>query len=478
MVNTANGQTSTAAAAPEGRTPEKRAALLADQIVGDIAAAGWPAGLNLGGEVELLERYGVSRALLREAVRLLEHQQVAEMRKGRGGGLTVLEPTVGSVTDAVAVYLFYVRAEIDEVFAARLALEEMAARLAPTRMRKADREGLGALLGGEAAGTVANHRALHNLLAAASQNPALEFFVDLLNRVTLLYLPATTPITGSTKNDSGVAHKAIMDAVSQGNGELAAARMRKHLMAEADFLRARRPSRRRLVNLPGPAAGPRKRAEQVCSDIFKEVAEAGWPVGRVWGTEPELMARHEVSRDVFREAVRLLEHHQIVRMRRGRGGGLVVVEPDVTTVTDAVAVQVDRLGIEPAHLFELRSAIEQQVLTLVLDKVEDPVTVARLLAALETEEEATSNELLLSGHDLHAVLASASGNRVLELLVLVLLRLTRFHIAKPSEAPGSVPTGEVVHVHRKLVEAIVAGDRDLAHRRMRRHLDALTRWTR
>jgi DNA-binding FadR family transcriptional regulator len=181
---------------------------------------------------------------------------------------------------------------------------------------------------------------------------------------------------------------------------------------------------------------------------------------------------------VFREAVRLLEHHQIVRMRRGRGGGLVVVEPDVTTVTDAVAVQVDRLGIEPAHLFELRSAIEQQVLTLVLDKVEDPVTVARLLAALETEEEATSNELLLSGHDLHAVLASASGNRVLELLVLVLLRLTRFHIAKPSEAPGSVPTGEVVHVHRKLVEAIVAGDRDLAHRRMRRHLDALTRWTR
>jgi DNA-binding GntR family transcriptional regulator len=82
------------------------------------------------------------------------------------------------------------------------------------------------------------------------------------------------------------------------------------------------------------------------------------------------------------------------------------------------------------------------------------------------------------GHDLHAVLAAVAGNRVMELLVLVLLRLTRFHSAAPPEVKGAIPTGEVMHVHHRLVEAIIARDGALARHRMRRHLDALVRWSR
>jgi DNA-binding GntR family transcriptional regulator len=36
----------------------------------------------------------------------------------------------------------------------------------------------------------------------------------------------------------------------------------------------------------------------------------------------------------------------------------------------------------------------------------------------------------------------------------------------------------VFDVHQRIVEAIVAGDGDLARHRLRRHLDALVRWTR
>jgi DNA-binding FadR family transcriptional regulator len=35
-----------------------------------------------------------------------------------------------------------------------------------------------------------------------------------------------------------------------------------------------------------------------------------------------------------------------------------------------------------------------------------------------------------------------------------------------------------MHVHNRVVEAIVARDLDLARRRMQRHLDALVRWSR
>src|SRR3546814_18745115 len=84
------------------------AASVADAIVSDVVALGWPEGEVIGSEPELLERYGVSRAVFREAVRLVEHKEVARMRRGPGGGLVVTVPTVESVMGAVAVSLFYV----------------------------------------------------------------------------------------------------------------------------------------------------------------------------------------------------------------------------------------------------------------------------------------------------------------------------------------------------------------------------------
>ncbi len=63
----------------------KRAARVADRIVEDVIAAGWPVGSIIGSEAELVARYQVSRAVFCEAVRLLEHQQVAQARRGPGG---------------------------------------------------------------------------------------------------------------------------------------------------------------------------------------------------------------------------------------------------------------------------------------------------------------------------------------------------------------------------------------------------------
>ncbi|MGH9210179.1 MAG: FadR/GntR family transcriptional regulator [Acidimicrobiales bacterium] len=455
----------------------KLAALVADQMVGDIAERGWPSGEIVGSETELLARYGVSRAVFREAVRLLEHLHVARMRRGPGGGLRVLAPTVDSVTDAVSVYLYYVGAEIDEVFEARLALEEVAAELAPERIDEAQIAELRGLVEREEAGDVRDHRELHNLVATISGNPALAFFVDLLNRATLLYLPAGSTLSQETRTASTAAHAAIVRAILADEPGRARSRMRRHLLAEAEYLRSRRPSRRNLADLPEVVGRSAKRAEQTAREILRHVGGNGWPVGRLLGSEAELMARYDISRAVLREAVRVLEHHQVASMRRGPGGGLFVAEPGVEAITDAVALQIDRLGIQPQHLMEVRGAVEMTVLDLVMKQLDDDGE-ARLRLALEAEAAATHDDFLVMGHDLHGVLATVTGNRVIELLVLVLVRLQRFHGATPPELVGAVPTQDVMDVHARIVDAIVDRDLDLARHRMRRHLDALVRWTR
>jgi DNA-binding FadR family transcriptional regulator len=470
-------QAAPTSALPERAASSKRAALVADRIVGEVAAQGWPVGEVIGSEQDLLERYGVSRAVLREAIRLLEHLQVARMRRGPGGGLVVTEPTLDSVTDAVSVYLYYVGAEIDEVVDARLALEETAAELAPDRLEESDIVALRDLAERERAGRARDHRELHRLVADISGNPALAFFVEMLNRATLLYLPDRPTFSRQTLGDSHVAHDAIIRAILSGDGGTARRRMRKHLRAEAEYLKARRPSRRRLADLPAMGDRSEKRAEQTARRIFHEVTKANWQVGALLGSEAELMERYDVSRAVLREAVRVLEHHQVARMRRGPGGGLFVAEPGVEAVSEACALQIDRRGIKPAHLFELRTAVELVMLQLVIGRLDD-TGVAAIRTARQSERSADRAEFGVVGHDFHAVLAGLAGNRVIELLVLVLVRLTRFHAVAPPDAPEPMPTGDVIHVHDRIADAVADRDVELAKHRMRRHLNAMQHWSR
>src|SRR5271167_2777356 len=123
---------------PGADSNAKRAAKVADLIIEDVMALGWPVGEVLGSETDLLERYQVSRAVFREAVRLLEHQQVARTRRGPGGGLVITEPTVSAVVDAVVLYLHRVDARLDEIFEARIILEDLACQLAAERTDEND----------------------------------------------------------------------------------------------------------------------------------------------------------------------------------------------------------------------------------------------------------------------------------------------------------------------------------------------------
>ena len=62
---------------PRPPSPDKLAAIVAARIQRDVIGLGWPVGHVLGVESELLTRYNVSRAVFREAIRLLEHMGVA-----------------------------------------------------------------------------------------------------------------------------------------------------------------------------------------------------------------------------------------------------------------------------------------------------------------------------------------------------------------------------------------------------------------
>src|SRR4051794_26464474 len=87
-----------------------------------------------------------------------------------------------------------------------------------------------------------------------------------------------------------------------------------------------------------------KLASKIARDIEAEIVRRGWAIGESLGSEPALQERFGVSRSVLREAVRLVEHHQVARMRRGPGGGLIICEPDAGPATRAVVIYLEYLG--------------------------------------------------------------------------------------------------------------------------------------
>jgi DNA-binding FadR family transcriptional regulator len=462
----------------------KLAARIAQRIEADIISRGWPVGSVLGSEQELREWLGVSRSVLREAVRLVEHHQVARMRRGPNGGLFVVAPDAAPATNALVIYLEYIGLSVEDLMQARLLLEPLAAATATERVGEEDIVRLRTLLVDEVDRRdepgVFVQDDLHPVLGQLSGNPALELFVDVLTRLTARYAHTTRRLSRDEvrrgKDESHGRHVEIVDAVVADDGGRAAAVMSEHLVATADWLVEHRGKRPR----PGPGRVPEpagtKLAEFVAARVRDEIIRRGWPIGHVLGSESDLLARYGVSRAVLREAVRLLEYHAVARMRRGPGGGLVVTEPVPDASIETMALYLDYRAVSPEHLRVVRDAIELGALRQVMGRRDDPQVAERLEAAIARTGEPTAPGRTGADH-FHTELADLSGNPVLVLFLRILTELWSRHTSStPSPQPGPDAAATVEAVHRRILEALLDGDEGVARRRMRRHLEALGAW--
>lgn len=221
-----------------------------------------------------------------------------------------------------------------------------------------------------------------------------------------------------------------------------------------------------------------KLAEQVARRIQEEVKARGWPVGDVLGSEPELIARYGVSRSTFREAVRLVENRNVAYMRKGPGGGLVVVAPDGSAIADAVSLYLEYRNLDPSALFETRRALELTSVELATSRLTE-AGAQQLRAIVDKEGETLSSVADLTRQDvhpfdLHVAIAELSGDPALHLFVEVVCRLAPQRLHPPSSYRGAA---EQLHeAHKKITESIVGGDAALARRRMLHHLEAVERF--
>lgn len=223
---------SLAVSAPNGIHP-KLGQIVAMTIAHEIDRRRMAPGDRLGSEPDLLVKYGVSRAVFREAIRILEVHGFVRTRRGHLGGLMAAEPNPSYTIDCAIEFLRASgmnRIHFGEV---RNVTAVSAAQLAAERINKPRRAALAAALSAhqasEGADVVRTARALHALIGDICGNRALAIF----NRVVL---ELNSGRNEGLPEDVSLAVKSndarICEAIAAGDGPLARRRMSEH-MADA-----------------------------------------------------------------------------------------------------------------------------------------------------------------------------------------------------------------------------------------------------
>lgn len=216
---------------------------LADQLVramqARIDAGDLAPGARLPTEHALGERFGVSRAVVREAIARLKADGYVETRQG-AGGFVADEPGLASFRLAPDG-----RVEPDELgqlFELRAAVEVATARLAAGRRTRADLEAIRRALQDVAcaieAGTdgVAADGAFHRAIAAATHNGHLQRFVEFLgHHFAETRRPAWTEAGRRARRPHAAQreHERIFAAILRGDPAAAARAAADHLRGSA-----------------------------------------------------------------------------------------------------------------------------------------------------------------------------------------------------------------------------------------------------
>ena len=167
-------------------------------------------------EIELAERFGVSRTPVREALQRLETQSLLA-RDGRS-------LIVASLSHDQLAELYVVRAEL-EGLAARLAARHAAPE--EVRVLREMLEADMALIDDPAALSRANRR-FHKQIHLASHNRYLVQQLDLVHR-SMALLASTSLAAEGRGRDALAEHRDIVGAIEAGDGDGACAALRDHI---------------------------------------------------------------------------------------------------------------------------------------------------------------------------------------------------------------------------------------------------------
>jgi DNA-binding FadR family transcriptional regulator len=226
--------------APQARREKPQQ--VADELRRQIVAGELEEGDLIGHEPDLIQRFGVSRPSLREALRILEAEGLISVVRGVQGGVVAHQPDERLMARTAGLVLQARKVELADVFEARTFIEPAAVRLiASSRHRRTAASRLRSLIADQeqvvddpAAFADANAR-FHEELVAMAGNETLTIVVEMLHEVVTRAVTAVSQVEGNghgsvrTRRRGLRSQQRVVDLIEGGDAEGAEEHWRTHM---------------------------------------------------------------------------------------------------------------------------------------------------------------------------------------------------------------------------------------------------------
>ena len=212
--------------------------------------------------------------------------------------------------------------------------------------------------------------------------------------------------------------------------------------------------------------------EIIASKVRDQIRDGKLRTGDKLPPERELAQQFGTSRNAVREALRSLEHAGLISLHKGAHGGAFITDGDPSAVAQSMEDLMYLGGIALADVTESRLSIETAIVEFAATKG-TAADFDRLDQNIDQVEELTQARDMEAKTDLniefHVLLAEATGNPVLVLMMRTLMDLLRA-VHRPITAEDTV---DIIKSRRRFMQLLRNREVAPATAEMKDHLSHL-----
>lgn len=212
--------------------------------------------------------------------------------------------------------------------------------------------------------------------------------------------------------------------------------------------------------------------EIIANKVRDQIRDGKLRTGDKLPPEREMAQQLGTSRNALREALRSLEHAGLISLHKGARGGAFITDGNPSAVAQSMEDLMHLGGINLANVTEARLSIETAIVEIAaakgttaafdaldrnIDKVEE------LTQARDMDAKAALNM------EFHVLLAEATGNPVLVLMMRTLMDLLR-SVHRPITAEDTV---DIIRSRRRFMRLLRSRQATAAATEMKDHLSRL-----
>lgn len=185
-------------------------------------------GTYLGSEIDVAQRIGVSLPTFRQAARILEQEQLLNIKRGKHGGIYVRRPSLDIVVETASLFLYFEGSTVRDMIVTSSLLSSESARHAASAPDELKQEVFAAIL--EKSRSTAPQQIeefkqdewlMMECLARTCSNKVLSLFLHTTQYVSMMRHADWVLIDEQSMADHRDVRRRVIEAIMLGDGEIA-----------------------------------------------------------------------------------------------------------------------------------------------------------------------------------------------------------------------------------------------------------------